>query len=219
MVVKTLLFWGRCTDTDNRRARYYRLTREGRRQLQAEVRDWRQTTEKRLGDRVNPRWHPSVGGLAELCQRKSYFCGCHAALSPGFLLAGQCLEVYAKVLAHLFRDGGYPLHSPGHNRLWFMPRAQHSLAALCWVCAWSCTRRLVKWPGKIAEIQTFSGQLPAGPVAMHSLMYMPPNLATSPMHASKFTPARTTTSWGVVSEADSHLRDFLWWDCIRPGGD
>jgi len=67
----------------------------------------------------------------------------------------------------------------------------------------------VKWPGKIAEIQTFSGLLPAGSVAMHSLMYMPPNLATLPMPASKFTPARTTTSWDVVSEADTHLRDFL----------
>ncbi len=30
---------------NNRRARYYRLTRDGRRQLQAEVQDWRQTTE------------------------------------------------------------------------------------------------------------------------------------------------------------------------------
>ena len=35
--------WG--ASENNRRARYYRLTREGRRQLQAEVRDWRQTTE------------------------------------------------------------------------------------------------------------------------------------------------------------------------------
>jgi PadR family transcriptional regulator PadR len=35
--------WG--TSENNRRARYYRLTRNGRRQLRAEVRDWRQTTE------------------------------------------------------------------------------------------------------------------------------------------------------------------------------
>jgi transcriptional regulator len=35
--------WG--ASENNRRARYYRLTREGRRQLQAEVRDWHQTTE------------------------------------------------------------------------------------------------------------------------------------------------------------------------------
>jgi len=35
--------WG--ASENNRRARYYHLTREGRRQLQAEVRDWRQTTE------------------------------------------------------------------------------------------------------------------------------------------------------------------------------
>jgi PadR family transcriptional regulator, regulatory protein PadR len=35
--------WG--TSENNRRARYYRLTREGRRRLQAEMRDWRQTTE------------------------------------------------------------------------------------------------------------------------------------------------------------------------------
>src|SRR5436305_1732800 len=35
--------WG--ASENNRRARYYRLTRDGRRQLQAEVRDWRQTTE------------------------------------------------------------------------------------------------------------------------------------------------------------------------------
>ena len=33
------------TSENNRRARYYRLTRDGRRQLQAEVQDWRQTTE------------------------------------------------------------------------------------------------------------------------------------------------------------------------------
>ena len=35
--------WG--ASENNRRARYYCLTREGRRQLRAEVRDWRQTTE------------------------------------------------------------------------------------------------------------------------------------------------------------------------------
>jgi DNA-binding PadR family transcriptional regulator len=35
--------WG--ASESNRRGRYYRLTREGRRQLQAEVRDWSQTTE------------------------------------------------------------------------------------------------------------------------------------------------------------------------------
>jgi transcriptional regulator len=33
------------TSENNRRARCYRLTRDGRRQLQAEVQDWRQTTE------------------------------------------------------------------------------------------------------------------------------------------------------------------------------
>jgi PadR family transcriptional regulator, regulatory protein PadR len=35
--------WG--ASENNRRARYYQLTRDGRRQLQAEVKDWRQTTE------------------------------------------------------------------------------------------------------------------------------------------------------------------------------
>jgi PadR family transcriptional regulator PadR len=35
--------WG--ASENNRRARYYRLTREGRRQLHTEVQDWRQTTE------------------------------------------------------------------------------------------------------------------------------------------------------------------------------
>jgi len=35
--------WG--ASENNRRARFYRLTREGRRQLQAEMQDWRQTTE------------------------------------------------------------------------------------------------------------------------------------------------------------------------------
>lgn len=35
--------WG--ASENNRRARYYGLTREGRRQLQSEVQDWRQTTE------------------------------------------------------------------------------------------------------------------------------------------------------------------------------
>ena len=35
--------WG--ASENNRRARYYRLTRVGRRQLQNEVQDWRQTTE------------------------------------------------------------------------------------------------------------------------------------------------------------------------------
>lgn len=35
--------WG--ASENNRRARYYRLTRDGRRQLQTEVQDWRQTTE------------------------------------------------------------------------------------------------------------------------------------------------------------------------------
>lgn len=35
--------WG--ASENNRRARYYRLTREGHRQLHTEVRDWRQTTE------------------------------------------------------------------------------------------------------------------------------------------------------------------------------
>jgi len=35
--------WG--GSENNRRARYYRLTREGKRQLRAEARDWRQTTE------------------------------------------------------------------------------------------------------------------------------------------------------------------------------
>ena len=33
--------WG--ASENNRRARFYRLTREGRRQLQAEARDWEQT--------------------------------------------------------------------------------------------------------------------------------------------------------------------------------
>ncbi|HTZ59067.1 MAG TPA: PadR family transcriptional regulator [Acidobacteriaceae bacterium] len=35
--------WG--ASENNRRARYYRLTREGRRQLQAEVQGWQQTSE------------------------------------------------------------------------------------------------------------------------------------------------------------------------------
>ena len=35
--------WG--ASENNRRARFYRLTREGRRQLQAELQDWQQTTE------------------------------------------------------------------------------------------------------------------------------------------------------------------------------
>jgi transcriptional regulator len=35
--------WG--ASENNRRARYYRLTRDGRRQLQAEVNDWNQTSE------------------------------------------------------------------------------------------------------------------------------------------------------------------------------
>jgi PadR family transcriptional regulator PadR len=35
--------WG--ASENNRRARYYRLTRDGRRQLLSEVQDWRQTTE------------------------------------------------------------------------------------------------------------------------------------------------------------------------------
>jgi PadR family transcriptional regulator, regulatory protein PadR len=35
--------WG--ASENNRRARYYRLTRDGKRQLQSEVQDWRQTTE------------------------------------------------------------------------------------------------------------------------------------------------------------------------------
>ncbi|HWE83537.1 MAG TPA: PadR family transcriptional regulator [Terracidiphilus sp.] len=35
--------WG--ASENNRRARYYRLTRTGKRQLQAEVEDWNQTTE------------------------------------------------------------------------------------------------------------------------------------------------------------------------------
>jgi transcriptional regulator len=35
--------WG--ASENNRRARYYRLTREGRRALHTEVQDWRQTTE------------------------------------------------------------------------------------------------------------------------------------------------------------------------------
>ena len=35
--------WG--ASENNRRARYYRLTPEGRRQLQSEVQDWRQTQE------------------------------------------------------------------------------------------------------------------------------------------------------------------------------
>lgn len=35
--------WG--TSDNNRRARFYRLTREGRKQLQVEMRDWHQTTE------------------------------------------------------------------------------------------------------------------------------------------------------------------------------
>jgi transcriptional regulator len=34
--------WG--ASENNRRARFYRLTRDGRRQLQAETRDWLQTT-------------------------------------------------------------------------------------------------------------------------------------------------------------------------------
>lgn len=35
--------WG--ASENNRRARYYRLTRGGKRQLESEVQDWRQTTE------------------------------------------------------------------------------------------------------------------------------------------------------------------------------
>jgi PadR family transcriptional regulator len=35
--------WG--ASENNRRARYYRLTKEGRRHLQSEVHDWQQTTE------------------------------------------------------------------------------------------------------------------------------------------------------------------------------
>ena len=35
--------WG--NSENNRRARYYRLTRDGRKQLNAEVQDWNQTTE------------------------------------------------------------------------------------------------------------------------------------------------------------------------------
>jgi PadR family transcriptional regulator, regulatory protein PadR len=35
--------WG--ASENNRRARYYSLTKTGRRQLQSEVREWRQTTE------------------------------------------------------------------------------------------------------------------------------------------------------------------------------
>jgi transcriptional regulator len=35
--------WG--ASENNRRARYYRLTKAGRRQLQSEVQDWQQTTE------------------------------------------------------------------------------------------------------------------------------------------------------------------------------
>jgi len=35
--------WG--ASENNRRARYYKLTRTGRRQLQSEVQDWQQTTE------------------------------------------------------------------------------------------------------------------------------------------------------------------------------
>jgi PadR family transcriptional regulator PadR len=35
--------WG--ASENNRRARYYRLTRDGKRQLQSEVQDWQQTTE------------------------------------------------------------------------------------------------------------------------------------------------------------------------------
>ena len=35
--------WG--SSENNRRARYYSLTRSGRRQLQSEVQDWQQTTE------------------------------------------------------------------------------------------------------------------------------------------------------------------------------
>lgn len=35
--------WG--ASENNRRARYYKLTRAGRRQLQSEVREWQQTTE------------------------------------------------------------------------------------------------------------------------------------------------------------------------------
>ncbi|HEY4354516.1 MAG TPA: PadR family transcriptional regulator [Acidobacteriaceae bacterium] len=35
--------WG--ASENNRRARYYRLTRAGRRQLQSEVQEWQQTTE------------------------------------------------------------------------------------------------------------------------------------------------------------------------------
>ena len=35
--------WG--ASENNRRARFYRLTREGRRQLQAETKEWRQATE------------------------------------------------------------------------------------------------------------------------------------------------------------------------------
>jgi DNA-binding PadR family transcriptional regulator len=34
--------WG--SSENNRRARFYRLTREGRKQLQSETRDWEQTT-------------------------------------------------------------------------------------------------------------------------------------------------------------------------------
>ncbi len=35
--------WG--ASENNRRARFYRLTREGRKQLQTETQDWQQTTE------------------------------------------------------------------------------------------------------------------------------------------------------------------------------
>lgn len=35
--------WG--ASENNRRARYYKLTRAGRRQLQSEVQEWQQTTE------------------------------------------------------------------------------------------------------------------------------------------------------------------------------
>ena len=48
--------WG--ASENNRKAKFYRLTRTGRRQLQAETRDWEQTTEI-LARFLSPREDPA----------------------------------------------------------------------------------------------------------------------------------------------------------------
>ncbi len=48
--------WG--ASENNRKAKFYRLTRSGRRQLQAETRDWEQTTEI-LARFLSPREDPA----------------------------------------------------------------------------------------------------------------------------------------------------------------